>query len=49
MLDPDTLGLGLTVFVMLEAMEPTPEWRAAFLSTLATLDPVRDVYRLAGS
>ena len=49
LLDPDRLGLGLTVFFMVEAMEQTPEWRAAFLSTLSTLDPLRDVYRLAGS
>ncbi|WP_316015112.1 Lrp/AsnC family transcriptional regulator [Roseobacter sp. HKCCA0434] len=49
LLDPDALGLGLTAFVMVEAMEHTPEWRAEFVSVLSMLEAVRDVYRLAGS
>ncbi|ETX26424.1 Lrp/AsnC family transcriptional regulator, partial [Roseivivax isoporae] len=28
LLDPDAFGFGLTAFVMVEAMEHTPEWRA---------------------
>ncbi|MGR3804431.1 Lrp/AsnC family transcriptional regulator [Marinibacterium profundimaris] len=49
LLDPDAFGLNLTAFIMVEAMERTREWRAEFLSVVATLDAVRDVYRLAGS
>lgn len=49
LLDPDALGLSLTAFVMVEAVDHTPEWRAAFLSAVAGLDPIRDVYRLAGT
>lgn len=49
LLDADALGLTLTVFVMVEMVEHTAEWRAAFLAAVDTLDPVRDVYRLAGS
>lgn len=49
LLDPDAFGFGLTAFVMIEAMEHTPEWRAEFAKVLSTLDAVRDVYRLAGS
>ena len=49
LLDPDAFGFDLTVFVMVEAMEHTLEWRAQFVSVLSTLDAVRDVYRLAGN
>lgn len=48
-LDPDPLGLALTAFVMVEAAEHTPEWRRQFLDVVTGLDPVRDVYRLAGA
>lgn len=49
LLDPDALGLGLTAFVMVEAFDHTPEWRAAFLAAVDGLEAVRDVYRLAGN
>lgn len=49
LLDPDALGLSLTVFVMVEALEHTAEWRANFLAAVESLEPVRDVYRLAGN
>jgi Lrp/AsnC family transcriptional regulator len=49
LLDPDAFGLSLTVFVMVEALEHTAEWRAGFLSVVDTLEPVRDIYRLAGA
>ncbi|MBC7139464.1 MAG: Lrp/AsnC family transcriptional regulator [Defluviimonas sp.] len=49
LLDPDALGLSLTAFVMVEALEHTAEWRANFLAAVESLEPVRDVYRLAGN
>lgn len=49
LLDADALGLSLTAFVMVEAVEHTAEWRAGFLAAVDTLEPVRDVYRLAGN
>jgi len=49
LLDPDALGLSLTAFVMVEALEHTAEWRADFLAAVESLEPVRDVYRLAGN
>ncbi len=49
LLDPDAFGLSLTVFVMVEAVEHTAEWRASFLAVVENLEPVRDVYRLAGN
>lgn len=49
LLDPDAFGLSLTAFVMVEAVDHTAEWRAAFLAAVAALEPVRDVHRLAGA
>ncbi|MBK5935057.1 Lrp/AsnC family transcriptional regulator [Rhodovulum imhoffii] len=48
LLDPQAIGLSLTVFVMVEAVAHTTQWRAEFLCVVDTLGPVRDVYRLAG-
>lgn len=49
LLDPDALGLSLTAFVMVEALEHTAEWRAGFLAAVDGLEAVRDVYRLTGN
>ncbi|MDG3040483.1 Lrp/AsnC family transcriptional regulator [Roseicyclus marinus] len=49
LLDPDALGLSLTIFVMVEALDHTADWRASFLAIVETLGPVRDIYRLAGT
>ena len=49
LLDPDALGLSLTAFVMVEALEHTAEWRAGFLAAVENLEAVRDIYRLAGN
>lgn len=49
LLNPDALGLSLTAFVMVEAVEHTAEWRTEFLAVTETLEPVRDIYRLAGT
>ena len=49
LLDPVALGLSLTAFVMVEALEHTAEWRAGFLGAVEALEPVRDIYRLAGT
>lgn len=49
LLDPDAFGLSLTAFVMVEAVEHTAEWRASFLAAVEKLEPIRDVYRLAGN
>jgi len=49
LLSPDAFGLSLTAFVMVEADEHTADWRKAFLEAVGKLEPVRDVYRLAGN
>ncbi len=48
-LDPDAFGLSITSFVTIEAVEHTAEWRADFLAAVEQLEPIRDVYRLAGT
>ncbi|MCE8472044.1 Lrp/AsnC family transcriptional regulator, partial [Rhodovulum sulfidophilum] len=47
-LDPEVLGLALTAFVMIEALEHTSDWRESFLETVERFEEVRDLYRLAG-
>ncbi len=49
LLNSDAFGPSLTVFVMVEAVEHTAEWRSGFLAVIEALEPVRDIYRLAGA
>ncbi|MEI4487964.1 Lrp/AsnC family transcriptional regulator [Frigidibacter sp. MR17.14] len=46
--DPARIGLGLTVFVGIEAADHTPEWRDTFTRTVARLPEVMQAFRLAG-
>lgn len=46
--DPARLGLGLTVFVEIEAIDHSPQWREAFARAVTTLPEVIEVYRMAG-
>lgn len=47
-LDPESLGLGLTVFVAVKAAEHTAAWQARFAAGVAELPQVLEVYRLSG-
>ena len=46
--DPDRVGVGLSVLVSIEAGEHTPEWLARFSSGIGALPVVMEAYRLAG-
>jgi Lrp/AsnC family transcriptional regulator len=46
--DPDRVGVGLSIFVAIEAGEHTPEWLARFSSAVAAMPEVMEVYRMAG-
>lgn len=46
--DPAALGLGLTVFVEIEAADHTPDWRAAFAGVVADYPEIQEVHRMAG-
>lgn len=46
--EPAAIGLGLTVFVEIEAADHTPEWRAAFTAVVADYAEIVEVHRMAG-
>src|SRR6202158_4950827 len=46
--DPDSVGVGLSVLVSVEAGEHTPEWLERFSSGVAAMPEVMEVYRMAG-
>ncbi|MFC3168367.1 Lrp/AsnC family transcriptional regulator [Paracoccus fontiphilus] len=46
--DPAQLGLGLTVFVGVEATDHGTDWRDAFLAALGRFPEVMEAYRMAG-
>jgi len=46
--DPDRVGVGLSVLVSIEAGEHTPEWLQRFSDGIAAMAEVMEVYRMAG-
>lgn len=46
--DPAKLGLGLTVFVAIEAPDHTADWREAFAKITGEMPEIMEVYRMAG-
>ena len=48
LLDPEAVGLGLSVFVEIEAADHSPTWLEAFAATVAAMPEVMEVYRMAG-
>ncbi|MGQ0661519.1 Lrp/AsnC family transcriptional regulator [Sphingosinicella sp.] len=48
LVDPEAVGLGLSVFVEIEATDHSPEWLARFAQMVAELPEVMEVYRMAG-
>ena len=46
--DPDRVGVGLSVLVSIEAGEHTPEWLQRFSDGIAALPEIMEVYRMAG-
>ena len=47
-LDPESIGLGISVFVEIEAADHSPEWLNAFADAVAAMPEVMEVYRMAG-
>ena len=45
---PEALGLGLTVFVIIEAFDHSPEWLERFGSVVSAMPQVIEVHRMAG-
>ena len=46
--DPDRIGVGLSVLVSVEAGEHTPDWLERFSAGVAAMAEVMEVYRVAG-
>jgi len=47
-LDPEAVGLGIAVFVEIEAADHSPGWLEGFAATVAGMAEVMEVYRMAG-
>ncbi len=48
LIDPVRIGLGLSVFVEIEAADHTPEWRATFATLVSEYAEILEVHRMAG-
>jgi Lrp/AsnC family transcriptional regulator len=48
LVDPERVGVGLTVFVGVEAGAHTPEWLERFSSGVAAMPEIMAIYRMAG-
>ncbi len=48
LLSPEKLGLGLTVFVSIEAGDHSPDWLAGFAAAVSSFPEVVEVHRMAG-
>jgi Lrp/AsnC family transcriptional regulator len=48
LLNPDKIGLGLTVFVEVETGDHSSEWLEAFANAIHTMPEVMEVHRMAG-
>jgi Lrp/AsnC family transcriptional regulator len=48
LLDPERLGLGLTVFVSIETNDHSEAWLARFAEVVSAFPEVLDIYRMAG-
>lgn len=47
-LNPETLGLGLTVFIEIEAADHSPEWLGCFTNKVKAMPEVLEIHRMAG-
>jgi len=48
LVDPDAIGLGLTVFVEIETGDHSKEWLQRFRSAITEMPEVMEIYRMAG-
>ena len=47
-IDPEKVGLGITVFVSIETGDHSQEWLARFADTVSMMPEVMEFYRMAG-
>jgi Lrp/AsnC family transcriptional regulator len=48
LIDPDKIGLGITVFVSIETGDHSQEWLRRFAEVVSALPEVMEFYRMAG-
>jgi Lrp/AsnC family transcriptional regulator len=48
LVNPEAIGVGLTVFVAIEARDHTPEWLQQFTAAVISRSDVLEVHRMAG-
>src|SRR5579863_6077296 len=48
LIDPDKIGLGITVFVSIETGDHSQEWLKRFADTVGAMPEVMEFYRMAG-
>jgi Lrp/AsnC family transcriptional regulator len=48
LVDPDAIGLGLTVFVEIESGDHSKEWTERFATAVDTMPEIMEIYRMAG-
>ncbi len=48
LVNPERVGLGLTVFVAVEAADHSPEWLARFADAVGAMPEIMEAHRMAG-
>jgi Lrp/AsnC family transcriptional regulator len=48
LVDPDAIGLGLTVFVEIESGDHSKEWTERFSKAVRSMPEIMEIYRMAG-
>jgi len=48
LIDPEKIGLGITVFVSIETGDHSQDWLKRFAETVCTMPEVMEFYRMAG-
>jgi len=48
LVNPEAVGLGLTVFMAIEALDHSPDWLDRFTAAVSTMPEVLEVHRMAG-
>ena len=48
LLDPDKIGLGITVFVSIQSPDHSEDWLARFAENVTAMPEVMECYRMAG-
>lgn len=48
LVQPEAVGLGLTVFIAIEALDHSPDWLDRFTAAVSAMPEVMEVHRMAG-